>query len=134
MLRQQPVMQRVRHRHWSHLRGCTRREDRLYLCGPGVRWEGATHGNVRPLGLHRPAPFNPILRHYKVYRIAIADFEAAGSRSHYRLSWGGQAHRTGVPYTVRSAIRLKDANELTTCGESTMARVPWLHRSLTSAL
>jgi hypothetical protein len=114
--------------------GYTRREDRLFLCAPGVCWEGATHGNVRPLGLHRPAPSNPILRDYKVYRISMADFEAAGSRSHYRLCWGGQAHRTGVPYTVRSAIRLKDANELTTCGESTMARVPWLHRSLTSAL
>jgi hypothetical protein len=57
---------------------------------------------VRPLGLHRPAPSNPILRDYNVYRISIADFEAAGSRSHYRLCWGGQAHRTGVPYTVRS--------------------------------
>jgi hypothetical protein len=82
--------------------GYTRREDRLYLGDPGVCWEGATNRNARPLGLHRPAPSNPILRDYKVYRISIADFEAAGSRSHYRLRWGGQAHRSGVPYTVRS--------------------------------
>jgi hypothetical protein len=92
----------------------------VFLLRPGRPPGGSDARKLRPLGLHRPAPSNSILHDYKVYRIAMADFEAAGLRSHYRLRWGGQAHRTGVRYAVRSHIRSEDANESTTCGDR-----PW---------
>lgn len=102
LLRDRPVWERVRHYHWSYRGdGSPWHEDRLYFCDRDVRWDGVTQGNVRPLGVDRQAPFHPILCHYKVYRVDPADFEVAGSSSHYRQHWVGQEHRTGVPFTVR---------------------------------
>jgi hypothetical protein len=102
-----PVPRRLRHYHWSYEGdGYPWLEDRLYLCGPAVYWDGATHGSVRPLGIKRPAPFHPILSHFKVYRIDPSDFEVSGKSSHYRRHWQGQEHRTGVAFEVRGEADL----------------------------
>jgi glycosyltransferase involved in cell wall biosynthesis len=97
-----PVPERHRHYHWCYrgdgLPWC---EDRLYRDSPGVEWDGKTHGNVRPLGVSRPAPFHPILRHYKVLVTDPAFYDVSESAAHYRTHWVGTSGRTGVPFPVR---------------------------------
>jgi FkbM family methyltransferase len=101
-LEPRPLPERLRHYHWGHRgSGLPWIEDRLYFCGPGVRWDGVTQGSVRPLGLARPAPFHPILRHYKVARADPGEFETVGDRAYFRRHWVGQVHRTGVAFPVR---------------------------------
>jgi glycosyltransferase involved in cell wall biosynthesis len=98
-----PLSERFHHYHWSyHGNGFPWLEDRLYRAMPGVEWDEQTHGNVRPHGLKKPAPFHPIFRHFKV---AIADpawYEREDRCAHYRHHWQGLKHRTGLPYRVRT--------------------------------
>jgi FkbM family methyltransferase len=96
-----PISERFRHYHWSFKGdGYPWAEDRLYRNGPNVSWNDRTHGSVRPTGLKRKAPFYPILRHYKVYRIDPCDFEVNNGSSFYRRHWTGQLDRTGVAFEV----------------------------------
>lgn len=97
-----PVQDRFRYYHWGHRgSGLPWREDRLYRNGPEVMWDGHTHGSVRPEGLSSPAPFHPILKHYKVYTLDLFDYEVAGDASHYRTHWAELPHRTGLSFRVQ---------------------------------
>jgi glycosyltransferase involved in cell wall biosynthesis len=101
-LRHLPVPERHRYYHWSYRGdGFPWCEDRLYRDTVGVEWDGKTHGNVRPLGLTRPASFHPILRHYKVLVTDPAFYDVSASAAHYRTHWVGTPARTGVPFPVR---------------------------------
>jgi glycosyltransferase involved in cell wall biosynthesis len=98
-----PLSERFHHYHWNYLgNGFPWLEDRLYRALPGVEWDEETHGNVRPHGLKKPAPFHPTFRHFKV---AIADpawYEREDRCAHYRHHWQGLENRTGLPYRVRT--------------------------------
>jgi hypothetical protein len=101
-----PVQERFSHYHWGYRgSGLPWIEDRLYKAGPAVFWNGTTHGSVRPHGLTRPAPFRPILRHFKVCSLDLSWFECDGRAACYRQHWPNQEHRTGLPFPVR---RLED--------------------------
>jgi FkbM family methyltransferase len=103
---EQPVCDRFRHYHWGYSgSGLPWIEDRLYKALPGVEWDTTTHGSVRPHGIARPAPFRPILRHFKVCHVDLAQFEPVGDATLYRGHWQGQPHRTGLPFR---AERLED--------------------------
>ena len=98
-----PVHQRFQHYHWSHFGNeLPWLEDRLYFAGPQVYWDSHTHGSVRPHGLQRPAPYHPILRHFKVCGVNLSDFETGQPTTLYRGHWQGQPdqYRTGLPYGV----------------------------------
>jgi hypothetical protein len=100
--RQLPVTERHRHYHWDHLgTGLPWQEDRLYRSGPHVFWDGITHGSVRPWGVLRPAPFHPILRHYKVFTTDPAWYAPDGRNTLYRGHWQSEEHRTGLPFPVQ---------------------------------
>lgn len=102
-LRLLPLQDRFRHYHWDHLgSGLPWVEDRLYLAGPGVDWDEASHGSVRPHGLTRPAPFRPTFRHFKVAVADSAAYEREDHCAHYKHHWVGLADRTGLPFPVRS--------------------------------
>jgi hypothetical protein len=97
-----PVTERHRHYHWDHRdSGLPWREDRLYRSGLAVGWNAVTHGSVRPFCLTRPAPFHPILRHYKVFTTDPRWYTPAGPSTVYRGHWAGAEQRTGLPYPVR---------------------------------
>jgi len=98
-----PVQERFRHYHWSHFgNGFPWIEDRLYKTAPQVSWDATTHGNVRPHGLYRSAPFHPIFRHFKVCTIDLSIFDRGKPAALYRSHWQGQdpKFRTGLPYRV----------------------------------
>lgn len=96
------IPDRYRHYHWSYLGdGFPWVEDRLYRDGPDVRWDGSTHGNVRPLGLTGPASFHPTLKHYKVLITDPAFYDVAAASAHYKTHWTTTSGRTGVPFPVR---------------------------------
>jgi FkbM family methyltransferase len=100
--RNRPFFERFHHYHWSyHGDGLPWLEDRLYRAGDAVDWDDRTHGNVRPHGVMRPAPFHPILRHYKVVLTDPAGYEREERCAHYRHHWEGLEHRTGLPFPVR---------------------------------
>jgi hypothetical protein len=102
--RHQPITDRHRYYHWSYRGdGFPWCEDRLYRDSPGVKWDGKTHGNVRPFGLSRSAPFRPILRHYKVLVTDPVFYDVSASAAHYRTHWVGTSARTGVPFPVHQA-------------------------------
>ena len=104
----QPVQDRFRHYHWGHLGSrLPWLEDRLYKAAPHVEWDSTTHGSVRPHGLYRQASFHPILRHFKVCGIALAQFETGQPTTLYRGHWQDQIreYRTGLPFRV---ARLED--------------------------
>lgn len=94
------VQDRFQHYHWGY-RGdpFPWAEDRLYRAAPHVFWDNDTHGSVRPHGTYRPAPFHPILRHYKVCSSDLSRFEPSGL---YRSHWVEQSpeFRTGLPFRV----------------------------------
>lgn len=95
----QPLQERFAYYHWNYRgSGLPWIEDRLYRAGSQVAWDNATHGSVRPHGLHRPAPFHPIYRHFKVCEIDLTAFELDGPATRYRGHWEGLEHRTGLPY------------------------------------
>jgi hypothetical protein len=97
-----PVSERHRHYHWDCAgSGLPWKEDRLYRSNLAVEWDGISGGCTRPLGLSRPAPFHPALRHYKVFNTDLAFYEPAGPITHYRRHWADQRFRTGLPFTVR---------------------------------
>lgn len=101
-LRRLPVPERIRHYHWDYRgSGLPWVESRMYRNGPRVKWERITHGSTVPYGVGRPAPFNPILRHFKVYDVDPSSFEAAGDCTYYRTRWPGLPNRTGLPFPVR---------------------------------
>jgi hypothetical protein len=101
-----PVTERHRHYHWGHLGSdLPWREDRLYKSGPHVFWDDFSHGSVRPWGVSCPAPFHPILRHYKVITTDPAWYAPDGPSTLFRRHWAEQEHRTGLPFPVR---RLED--------------------------
>jgi hypothetical protein len=96
-----PIYERFRYYHWSFRgSGLPWLEDRLYRARSGVEWDGVTHGSVRPHGIARPAPFHPILQHYKVCSVQQDQFEVIGASSYYRNHWTDQVHRTGVAFEV----------------------------------
>jgi hypothetical protein len=95
------IRDRSRHYHWNYRgSGLPWSEDRLYRNGPRVAWDGITHCNVRPLHIERPAPFQAILRHYKVFSLYLGWYEVKGGSTHYREHWVGQEFRTGLPFRV----------------------------------
>jgi hypothetical protein len=99
-----PVPERFRYFHWDYRgSGLPWREDRLYRNGPAVAWDETTHGSVRPHGLKAPAPFHPVLRHYKVVSTDLAGYEVRGPSTLYREHWADNPHRTGLPFAVRRA-------------------------------
>lgn len=99
-----PIPLRFRHYHWSRYgNGQPWIEDRAYRSAPAVEWDDRTHGSVRPHGVERPAPFHPILLHYKVVKTDPASYESHSDSSQYRHHWNGIADRTGVPFPVRRA-------------------------------
>lgn len=96
-----PVAGRFEHYHWGYAgTDLPWIEDRLYKADPGVAWDDHTHGSVRPHGLRRPAPFYPILRHFKVCSLDLSGFELDGHATRYRGHWRDQEHRTGLPFRV----------------------------------
>jgi hypothetical protein len=99
-----PVPERFRHYHWDYRgSGLPWVEDRLYRAGPGVAWDGVTHGSVRPRGVRRVAPFRPALRHYKVCTADPGSYDAGGPSTFYRTHWDGAPCRTGLPFPVTRA-------------------------------
>jgi len=101
-LSHRPVPDRFRHYHWSYKGDeLPWLEDRLYRALPGVTWDDATHGNVRPHGIKKPAPFHPIFRHFKVIAADPAWYEQEQACAHYKHHWQGLEHRTGLPFPVR---------------------------------
>src|SRR5579871_4590105 len=97
-----PVHDRFRYYHWSYFNdGYPWLEDRLYRARPDVQWDDVTHGNVRPKGIEKVAPFHPIYRHFKVIAIDPAWYEPEPHCSKYKHHWQDQEHRTGLPYTVQ---------------------------------
>lgn len=101
-VRHLPVPERFEHYHWDYrgdgLPWC---EDRLYRDGPGVAWDGETHGSVRPNGLKAPAPYRATLRHFKVLVTDPAFYDVSESAAHYGTHWVGTSGRTGLPFPVR---------------------------------
>jgi hypothetical protein len=97
-----PVVERWLHYHWDY-RGTSQpwKEDRLYRNGPQVAWDDNTHGVVRPHQLSRPAPFHPVLRHYKVMSLDLDAYERRGDSTYYRGHWQDQGG-TGLSFPVRS--------------------------------
>jgi hypothetical protein len=101
-----PVPEKWTHYHWSYQgSGLPWLEDRLYHNGPRVHWDKTTHGSAAPHHLERPAPFHPILQHYKVLTTDLNDYDADVSRTFYRTHWAGLQDRTGLPFAV---ARLED--------------------------
>lgn len=101
-----PIQERFRNYHWGWRDSdLPWSEHRLYRNAPHVQWDQVTHGCVRPHGVERPAPFHPVLRHYKVFRTDLDWYEARGASTFYRTHWTGLQHRTGLPFSVR---RLED--------------------------
>ena len=98
-----PIQERFFHYHWGY-RGdeFPWTEDRLYRSAPQVAWDSTTHGSVRPHGLYRPAPFYPILRHFKVCSIDLSQLETGKGAALYRAHWQDQVpqYRTGLPFRV----------------------------------
>ncbi len=100
--RRLPVRARFRHYHWSyHGDGFPWLEDRLYRADVNVDWDDSTHGMVRPHGLKRPAPFHPILCHYKVVVTDPEAYDRHERCAHFKHHWQELEHRTGVPFPVR---------------------------------
>jgi hypothetical protein len=96
-----PIPERFRYYHWDYRgSGLPWREDRLYRDGPGVAWDGQTHGSAAPQGLRQRAPFCPILRHYKVLTMDLAGYDRGAAAAHYRTHWQELEHRTGLPFRV----------------------------------
>ena len=96
-----PVTQRHLYYHWSHHgNGLPWIEGRLYRNSPNVFWDDHTHGSVRPHGLLRPAPFCPILRHYKVTTTNLDKYDVGSTSSHYRDHWLDAPNRTGLSFPV----------------------------------
>jgi hypothetical protein len=105
--RRRPLVERFRHYHWDYRgSGLPWCEDRLYRNGPGTAWDGVSHGNVRPLLSKRPAPFHPILRHYKVFTLNMEWYETTTRSTFYRHHWAGQEHRTGLPFLINRPEQL----------------------------
>jgi hypothetical protein len=101
-----PVPERFRHYHWDYRgSGLPWLEHRLYRNGPEVEWDEVTHGSVRPHGAGPEAPWHPALRHYKVFTLDPAFYEATASHTLYRGHWADNPHRTGLPF---SAARPED--------------------------
>jgi hypothetical protein len=101
-LRELPVTERVRHYHWGYRSsGLPWTEYRLYHNGPRVAWDRFTHGSTRPHNLTRPAPFHPILRHYKVFTTDLDFYQGEDNSTLYRTHWEGLEHRTGLPFRVK---------------------------------
>jgi hypothetical protein len=96
-----PIYERMRHYHWDYRgSGLPWREDRLFLNSKKVAWDEITHGRVRPHHIEHPAPFHPILQHYKVYTTDLTWYEPDGASTLYRHHWKDQEHRTGLPFRV----------------------------------
>lgn len=96
------IPDRYRHYHWDHRgSGLPWVEDRLYRDGPGVGWDDRAHDTVRPRGLLRPAPFRPILRHFKVLEPDPSRYAVAGDTSRPLGRWEGAPARPGLPFPVR---------------------------------
>jgi hypothetical protein len=96
-----PIEERFRFYHWDFQgSGLPWREDRLYRNHRGVFWDQTTHGCVRPHGLKSPAPYHPILKHYKVFTMDLAWYEGQGPSTYFRNHWPELAHRTGLPFRV----------------------------------
>jgi hypothetical protein len=99
-----PVYERFHHYHWGYRgSGLPWVEYRLYKNGPRASWDRGTHGSTRPHGLESPAPFHPILRHFKVFTTDLGWYEDGGANTLYRGHWQGLGHRTGLPFPVRRA-------------------------------
>ncbi|WP_020471400.1 glycosyltransferase family 4 protein [Zavarzinella formosa] len=101
-----PIYCRQTHYHWDHGgSGFPWMEDRLFHLTGEISWNLADHRTVKPNGLHRPAPYCPILRHFKVVIVDPAWYEVAGDRSVYSGHWQDVPHRAGLPFAVS---RLED--------------------------
>jgi hypothetical protein len=93
------VTERVRHYHWDFAgSGLPWIEQRLYRNSPRLAWDRSTHGSTAPHGLERPAPFHPILRHYKVFTTNGVFYEPSGGSTLYRSHWTSLEHRTGLAF------------------------------------
>jgi hypothetical protein len=96
-----PVPERVRYYHWDYAgSGLPWREYRLYRNGPWVCWDRQRHGSTAPHNDARPAPFHPILRHYKVFNTDLSWYAAQGEKTLFRTHWEGLEHRTGLAFPV----------------------------------
>jgi len=96
------VPNRFRHFHWGYM-GTDRPwiEDRLYRNSQRVQWDGVTQGSVRPHGILGPAPFHPILMHYKVCSLNSETYENIEGHALYANHWTDQGnYRTGLPFAV----------------------------------
>ncbi len=100
----EPVYNRYRHYHWSYRSsGLPWLEHRLYQNGPAVFWDEITHGSMAPHHLNHPAPFHPILRHYKVFTTDLNCYQLNGDSTLYRQHWTALKHRTGLPIHLTRA-------------------------------
>jgi hypothetical protein len=100
-LRKLPILERCRYYHWSPDGvGFPWLEDRLYRNGTGFYWDFTTHGSTTPHFLKLPAPFHPILRHYKVVTKELHHYERKGSATYYRTHWQGLENCTDLAFAV----------------------------------
>ncbi len=96
-----PIPEQFRHYHWGcRGSGLPWLEDRLYRNSSKIKWDDSTHGSAAPHNLGRPAPFHPILRHYKVLTTELDGYDLGGGSTFYRTHWPGLQHKTGLPFRV----------------------------------